>query len=240
MENTEPKYDERKGCGCTLAFLSITAIIISVVALALVEPRTLKINEWGDIDAGFDYLGFIIGVLALMVTLMVGWNIWQTIDAKNAIKGFEEKTKNYEQDLQNKVNAVKADMQERLDSRETALYNHISALLYQTILMEQPLSNQKRLSLYQFLDRTMDSLVLANKQNDSTTIVALLEKMRRGLERAKQQQLSNDEIGKLLQKLNGIGLSETPDKLVYRLQHQLRTFNTPKPNRFDEDEYIED
>lgn len=85
----------------------------------------------------------------------------------------------------------------------------------------------------------MDGLVLANKQNDSTTIIALLEKMRRGLERAKQQQLSNHEIGKLLQKLNNIGLSETPDKLVYRFQHQLSTFNTPKPNRFDE-EYIED
>lgn len=90
MENLEPKYDERKGCGCTLAFLSITAIIISVLALALVEPRTLKINEWGDIDSGFDYLGFIIGILALMMTLMVGWNIWQTIASREEIKEARE------------------------------------------------------------------------------------------------------------------------------------------------------
>lgn len=93
MENLEPKYDERKGCGCALAFLSITAIIISVLALALVEPRTLKIDEWGDIDVGFDYLGFILGILALMITLMVGWNIWQTIASREEIKEAREATK---------------------------------------------------------------------------------------------------------------------------------------------------
>lgn len=220
--------------------MSITAIIIAVIALAISLPRLIWTDKFGKVNLGFDYLGVIVALLAIMVTLMVGWNIWQTIDAKNAIKDFEKKTKNYEQDLQNKVDAVKTELQGQLDSRESALYNHVSALLYQTILTEQPPSNQKRLSLYQFLDRAMDGLVLANKQNDSTTIIALLEKMRRGLERAKQQQLSNDEIGKLLQKLNNIGLSETPDKLVYRLQHQLSTFNMPKPNRFEEVEYIDD
>lgn len=219
--------------------MSITAIIIAVIALAISLPRLIWTDKFGNVNLGFDYLGVIVALLAIMVTLMVGWNIWQTIDAKNAIKDFEKKTKNYEQDLQNKVDAVKTEMQEKLDSRETALYNHISALLYETILAEQPILSRKPISLFQFLDTAMESLDLANKQKDSTTIIALLEKMRKRLERAKTQQLSNDEIVQLLQKLNSIGLSETPDKLVYRLQHQLRTFNTPKPNRFEEDEYIE-
>lgn len=220
--------------------MSITAIIIAVIALAISLPRLIWTDKFGKVNLGFDYLGVIVALLAIMVTLMVGWNIWQTIDAKNAIKDFEKKTKNYEQDLQNKVDAVKTEMQEKLDRRETALYNHISALLYETILAEQPISSRKSISLFQFLDTAMESLDLANKQKDSTTIIALLEKMRKRLERAKTQQLSNDEIVQLLQKLNGIGLSETPDKLVYRLQRQLRTFNTPKPNKFDEVEYIED
>lgn len=113
--------------------VSIAAFLAALIALGVSTPRLIKTDNCGNVDLGFDYLGVIVALLALMVTLMVGWNIWQTIDAKNAIKDFEEKTKNYEQDLQNKVDAVKTELQGQLDSRESALYNHVSALLYQTI-----------------------------------------------------------------------------------------------------------
>ena len=238
MENLEPKYDERKGCGCTLAFLSITAIIISVLALALVEPRTLKINEWGDIDSGFDYLGFIIGILALMMTLMVGWNIWQTIDTKSNVKTFEKKTAHYDRDLQEKADCIKRELEKEFEEKEKVLYNHLTLLLYETILGKQPHCPKKHIPLFQILSMALDGLALANKQGDEATIVALLEYMRNRIEKAKSEQLSEEQISNLLQRLREIGLSETPDKLVVRLQKGLATFNEPKPHPFHEDEPI--
>lgn len=53
---------------------------------------------------GFDYLGLIIGILALMITFIVAWQIWQTIasreeikDAKDAVKKSEELVRRIEQ-----------------------------------------------------------------------------------------------------------------------------------------------
>lgn len=38
----------------------------------------------------FDYLGLIIGILALMITFVVAWQIWATIDSKNEIKSIHK------------------------------------------------------------------------------------------------------------------------------------------------------
>ena len=96
MDNEINKYNEVRGCGCALAFLSVIAIIISVIALALVDPRSLKIDEWGEIDLDVDYLGVIIGLLALMVTLMVGWQIWQTINTSKFVEKYDERIRTLE------------------------------------------------------------------------------------------------------------------------------------------------
>lgn len=220
--------------------MSISAIIIAVVALAVSLPRLLWTDKFGKVELGFDYLGVIVALLALMVTLMVGWNIWQTIDAKNSIKEFREKTENYDNDLQNKADSIKEQLQNEFDKKETVLYNHLTSLLYKEILTRQPIANQRHLSLYQFLSMTIDGLTLAKKHNDNVTIVALLENMRNRVGQAKKEQLSEEEISTLLQRLRDIGLSETPDKLISRLQTQLATFNEPKPNYFDEDGPIEE
>ena len=52
--------------------ISLTAIIISIIALCNVYPREL----------GIDYLGWIVGILALLTTILLGWNIYTTIDIK--------------------------------------------------------------------------------------------------------------------------------------------------------------
>lgn len=52
--------------------ISLTAIIISIIAICNVYPREL----------GIDYLGWIVGILALLTTILLGWNIYTTIDIK--------------------------------------------------------------------------------------------------------------------------------------------------------------
>lgn len=62
--------------------ISICAMIGCITAAAVGSPR----------ESGFDYLGLIIGILALMVTFVVAWQIWQTIDARNVIKEFRRES----------------------------------------------------------------------------------------------------------------------------------------------------
>ncbi|MFK2673663.1 hypothetical protein ACIXS0_06540 [Bacteroides fragilis] len=56
--------------------LSIAAIICSVVAICVSLPSAPEL--------GMDYIGVIIGILSLLVTMLIGWQIYNviTIDKK--------------------------------------------------------------------------------------------------------------------------------------------------------------
>lgn len=58
------------------AAISLVAMIGCIIAAAFGLPCGGK----------FDYLGLIIGILALMVTFVVAWQIWQTIASREEIK----------------------------------------------------------------------------------------------------------------------------------------------------------
>lgn len=60
--------------------ISAIAMVFCILAVAIKFPR----------NNSLDYLGLIIGILALLVTLLVAWNIWQTIDAKDTIKQMKD------------------------------------------------------------------------------------------------------------------------------------------------------
>ena len=53
--------------------LSLIAIILTIVAISVALPR---------MDMSFDYLGFITGILGVLVTVLVAWNIFMIIDFK--------------------------------------------------------------------------------------------------------------------------------------------------------------
>lgn len=65
------------------AVISTIAVIICVFAVAIEFPR----------GNSFDYLGLIIGILALMITFVVAWQIWQTIASREEIKDAREAIK---------------------------------------------------------------------------------------------------------------------------------------------------
>ena len=48
--------------------LSIAAIICSVVAICVSLPSVPEL--------GIDYIGVIVGILSLLVTMLIGWQIW--------------------------------------------------------------------------------------------------------------------------------------------------------------------
>lgn len=58
------------------AAISAIAMIVCVLGVAIEFPR----------GNSFDYLGLIIGILALMITFVVAWQIWTTMASKEEIK----------------------------------------------------------------------------------------------------------------------------------------------------------
>lgn len=59
-----------------IVLLNIFALAFSVMALCMTHPNQL----------GFDYIGAIVGILALLVTILIGWNIFYAIHNKEKIK----------------------------------------------------------------------------------------------------------------------------------------------------------
>lgn len=55
--------------------LSIISLMISVIAVCVATYRTSNLE--------FDYQGVIVGVLSLLVTVLIGWNIYTLIDIKD-------------------------------------------------------------------------------------------------------------------------------------------------------------
>jgi tetratricopeptide (TPR) repeat protein len=58
--------------------LSITAIICSVVAICVSLPSTPEL--------GIDYIGVIVGILSFLVTLLIGWQIYNAVTIEKKVK----------------------------------------------------------------------------------------------------------------------------------------------------------
>lgn len=77
MKTDENRWvDLSNGVAWALIF-SVAAIIMSICSLARSSERVL----------GFDYLGVIVGILALLVTFLVAWQIVQTLISREQLNG---------------------------------------------------------------------------------------------------------------------------------------------------------
>lgn len=88
-----------------IVLLNIFALAFSVMALCMTHPNQL----------GFDYIGAIVGILALLVTILIGWNIYTIIDIKKIRKEynivFRHKIKEYSKQIEEKSKAQIVDYQ---------------------------------------------------------------------------------------------------------------------------------
>ena len=61
---------------------SITALILSVIAVC--------VAAWRSPDLAFDYQGVIVGVLSLLVTALIGWQIFNVVEVNKKVSGIKE------------------------------------------------------------------------------------------------------------------------------------------------------
>lgn len=67
-------------CKVVNSFL-LLAVFFLLAVLCIYAPRVIKGNS-----LGFDYIGVIVAILALLVTFLVAWQIYSTIEAKREIE----------------------------------------------------------------------------------------------------------------------------------------------------------
>lgn len=61
-------------------FLSIS-VIASVIAICRTHPR---------VELGFDYMGLIVGILALLVTMLIGWQIYNALSLEQKVSNIKK------------------------------------------------------------------------------------------------------------------------------------------------------
>lgn len=87
------------------------SLLSSVVAVC--------VAVWRSPELSFDYQGVIVGVLSLLVTVLIGWNIYSVIDLRGTKKKMDEMGKSLENEIksatQNAELRLKIDVMEASD-----------------------------------------------------------------------------------------------------------------------------
>lgn len=105
------------------------AIVLSIIAISRTCYRTVEL--------GFDYLGIIVGVLAILVTFLVGWNIYSAIDAKEKIKFYQDE-----------IDRLKTLQEEQMKAFEEKSYKNQGDLYITAVSLAEKIITPSALSLY--------------------------------------------------------------------------------------------
>lgn len=89
--------------------LTVLAILLSVAAIAITIPRKPEVD--------FDYQGVIVGILSLLVTVLIGYNVYSLIDLRGLIE-------------QNRRNAVEIEKLRKYSNTNLGQIEHTLATLY--------------------------------------------------------------------------------------------------------------
>lgn len=141
-----------------IPILSVISTIISIIAICRVCPNTS--------DLGLDYQGIIVGILALLVTVLIGWQIYTAINVKEELKEIFA--------LRKEINKQETDIYIR--SEKNLIEFHMAILLmymaknnkncndvYQIILSGlSAMIHQSRIGLYKDCENVIKS-ILANR-----------------------------------------------------------------------------
>lgn len=76
------KKDPAKCCNIVTSIVNLILLVVCYILLAVKFPTGCTLD--------FDYYGVIVGILSLLVTALIGWNIYTAIDIKNSVKKLEE------------------------------------------------------------------------------------------------------------------------------------------------------
>lgn len=100
----------------TWIIISVLALVFSIIAICRSFYRT--------VDLGFDYMGVIVGVLAILVTCLVAWNIHSAIDANHKIS----EVRNEVNMLQSSINSDRLASERKINKLKAELYDNVVSI----------------------------------------------------------------------------------------------------------------
>lgn len=162
--------------------LSIAAIICSVVAICVSLPSAPEL--------GIDYIGVIVGILSLLVTMLIGWQIWNVIAIDKKIDG---KVKQTSDSLTESINVTKKEMIEYIEkANEKSQTEIMTSLLFiqgDNFLFKSQFEN----ALLRYLDVMSDIIEKPYIENYSDAINACILKAREAM-----RSVNNNELKRVL------------------------------------------
>ncbi|RYT15477.1 hypothetical protein EAJ13_15910 [Bacteroides xylanisolvens] len=162
--------------------MSIAAIICSVVAICVSLPSAPEL--------GIDYIGVIVGILSLLVTMLIGWQIWNVIAIDKKIDG---KVKQTSDSLTESINVTKKEMIEYIEkANEKSQTEIMTSLLFiqgDNFLFKSQFEN----ALLRYLDVISDIIEKPYIENYSDAINACILKAREAM-----RSVNNNELKRVL------------------------------------------
>lgn len=132
------------------------AIGISVLSLIL-GIISICIAAWRSPELSFDYQGVIVGALSILVTVLIGWNIYTLIDIKN---------------MRDKIEGI-ASGASRMTQKTISLSEYSSWQIYHYLLLQKdPLGLE-----FRFLYHGISCLLHTSKIGDIATCNSIVRGM---------------------------------------------------------------
>lgn len=172
--------------------LSAISIMVSVAALCRTYPHTS--------DLGMDYQGVIVGMLALLVTILIGWQIYTAINVKEELKDIK--------DLRREINKQERDIYIRSTNN---LFEFQSAM-FMMYDNKKEKSNSDIFQLYLHGISSIYHLCSLGKQNECTSIVNILIARKSILMSEKFQKEQIDSLMDIL--LSAMGISKVENAVL--------------------------
>lgn len=119
--------DNKTGYGCFVIFIAVVALLVSFVSLL----------QWDDWTPKVSPASFVVSVLSVLVTLLVGWQIYNAIEVKSILSKFNKLERNFKKSnealkVQDQRNIALIEAHAQFQTAETSGFSH--ALKYKTYL----------------------------------------------------------------------------------------------------------
>ena len=129
--------------------VSIVSLLLSVIAVC--------VAVWRSPDLDFDYQGVIVGVLSLLVTVLIGWNIYTLVDLKS---------------LQNNMARLSEGTSKQIHKNMTVTEGAHLMIYHYLLLNKDPLGIE-----YRFIYHGVACLMHASQIDDIPTCNAVVDAM---------------------------------------------------------------
>lgn len=191
-------------------YFSITAILISIIAICIAAYRTPQL--------GFDYIGLLVGILATLVTALIGWQIFTTIGVEKKVDNMVKKLNNMNSHLEEEKEKIeiklRGEEKERISNEHffSGVFNFIQANFLKVNAL-QTNDNKRYLKVYEYYIFTIDCLLKSNNKNIVSFIEATISNMRTYIESGKNDTYydNNDvDIDNLNKEIDEMIISKSP------------------------------